>query len=96
MKTVEELAKEYQEKNFPHATGRGMARDIQKTYIDSYNKAHEWISVEDALPERREYNYKIVVKQSNDPDSFSTWLITEKTTSESMKYFSITHWKYID
>lgn len=52
MKTVEELAGEYANENYDIAmVGMIYHNDIEKAYSDGYNKAKEWISVDDELPE---------------------------------------------
>lgn len=97
MKTVEELAKEYQEKEHPIWTGKGMATELKNSFISGYNKAMEWISVDDDLPEIRDKVYRIITK-----DNFG---IVYVFTVLDIKYGlalkdqlikqSITHWRYI-
>lgn len=100
MKTVEELAKEYQEGLTGHITryeSHGLEFPIRTHFIAGYNKAKEWISVEDELPEE---GRDIVVKTfgvcpmaciyNNKNGYVSIW------RNDNTVPFEPSHWKYIE
>ena len=91
MKTVEELAKENRlnipfDNNFIHRAN--IIAEFDRSYINGYNKAKEWISVEDELPDKgREF---IGRYPSRPCDEFDWYYLVGDVNSFT------THWKYID
>lgn len=96
MRNIEELAKEYVFDVLNSHTSNGY--QTRDAFIAGYNKAKEWISVEDALPEE---NIGVLVKSEinspitthlykSDIDGLKKWAIIGDFAN------NITHWKYID
>lgn len=99
MKTVEELAKEYQEGLTGHITryeSHGLEFPIRTHFIAGYNKAKEWISVKDDFPLGS--SKKVLGKIKGEVMPELIWHNGNRFFgAETFKpYDNITHWKYID
>lgn len=104
MKTAEELAKEHLNGidiafNLSQIDGKvhydlEQLKEISMSdFIAGYNKAKEWISVDDQLPEVLEFDYKILVKDKN--NYYELYTIYADDFENQLRK-DITHWRYID
>lgn len=101
MKELEKASREFQEKEFSFFNGKGLARDLHRTFIEGAEwqaKQSPWISVEDRLPDFKDGLVNVRCKNKNKEDGI--WLydicyIDEDTNTWGKRHHTwetITHW----
>lgn len=105
MRNAEQLAKEYVSKHYNNFIEESFSDEIKDCFIAGYNKAKEWISVEDSLPELpdkiTDYRQnRFLVKYDTGGADISSFNKNKKTfaveSARARPKRKVTHWKYID
>lgn len=101
---VRKIAEEYAENKYGIATDWNTTEmletsfngEIVDAYIAGYNKAKEWISVLDELPD---YHKWCIIKFEDNTYMADHWHVSKKWGHKLVgdrPFTNITHWKYID
>lgn len=96
MKT-EELAKKYVEDVYL-LTNSAIGKTLEQVFIAGYNKAKEWVNVDDDLPEIKDNEYEVICtyRDRDIDDPVHTICLISDLFSKSIFKDVYSHWRYID